>query len=49
MHDEIDFPGQLGDLGDDEIEIEFVDGEDDQTVTEPDHLQQFDRAFRIGF
>ncbi len=36
MHDEIDFPGQLGDLGDDEIEIEFVDGEDDQTVTEPE-------------
>lgn len=35
MHDEIDFPGELGDLGDDEIEIEFVDVDEDQVEPEP--------------
>jgi molecular chaperone GrpE len=35
MHDEIDFPGELGDLGDDEIEIEFVDVDEDQVELEP--------------
>jgi len=34
MHDEIDFPGELGNLGDDEIEIEFVDVDDDLSAAE---------------
>jgi molecular chaperone GrpE len=33
MHDDNDFPGQLRDLGDDEIEIEFVDV--DESLSEP--------------
>lgn len=34
MHDDRDFPEQLGDLGDDEIEIEFVDVDESPAVVE---------------
>jgi len=36
MLDDTDLPGQLEDLGDDEIEIEFVDVDDSPSVTEPE-------------
>jgi molecular chaperone GrpE len=38
MHDDndLDLPEQLGDLGDDEIEIEFVDVDEDPIVSEPE-------------
>jgi molecular chaperone GrpE len=35
MHDDLDLPGQLKDLGNDEIEIEFVDVDEDPTPSEP--------------
>jgi molecular chaperone GrpE len=36
MHDDTDFPGQLGNIGDDEIEIEFVDVGDVPSVIAPE-------------
>ena len=36
MHDDTEFPGQLGDLGDDEIEIEFVDVGESPSVIAPE-------------
>jgi len=36
MLDDNDLPDQLGDLGDDEIEIEFVDVDEDPIVNEPE-------------
>jgi len=36
MLDDTDLPGQLEDLGDDEIEIEFVDVDESPSVTEPE-------------
>ncbi|TFG40372.1 MAG: nucleotide exchange factor GrpE [Candidatus Aminicenantes bacterium] len=36
MHDDTDFPGQLGNIGDDEIEIEFVDACDVPSVIAPE-------------
>lgn len=36
MHDDLDLPGQLRDLGNDEIEIEFVDVDDNLNASEPE-------------
>lgn len=40
MHDDKDFPGELADLGDDEIEIEFVDVDEDPGATVSDTVPE---------